>query len=125
MSKKKSNGAENKKEGTIGKYVRDARKHRKMSQEELASAAGVVTQTISNIETDNSAPRRETVRKLAAVLHVSMEELTGGKTDEELWKECLGADFKAKMDMLSEEDQQEIKSIAMFLANYKLQNHKK
>lgn len=65
---------------TLGQFVRQKRKETGMTQEELASKAGVATNTIRRIEADRNFPTYETVKKLAAVLNVEPTILiTGGK----------------------------------------------
>ncbi len=56
---------------TMGERLAQTRKRRVLSQEELATAAGVPVVTISRIETGyTEAPRPSTIRKLASALGV-------------------------------------------------------
>ena len=68
---------------TMGQRLAQARKRQVLSQEELATAAGVPVVTISRIENGHTeAPRPVTIRKLAAALDVAPAWLLFG--DEEL-----------------------------------------
>jgi transcriptional regulator with XRE-family HTH domain len=65
---------------TMGDRLEQARKRRVMSQEELATAAGVPVVTISRIENGHTeAPRPSTTRKLAAALGVEPAWLVFGE----------------------------------------------
>lgn len=54
--------------------LKEWRKRRLLTQEELALASGVGLATISRIEQGQS-PRPSTLRKLAVALHVRVDEL--------------------------------------------------
>ena len=60
--------------------LKELRKLRAMSQEELAEAAGIGRATISRIERGETGAHGRTLRRLAGVLSVGVEELvkTGG-----------------------------------------------
>ena len=53
------------------------RSRRFMTQVELAKAAGVSPTTINRVETGKMDPRFSTIKKLAAALGVTPEELAG------------------------------------------------
>lgn len=59
----------------LGRAVRHLREERSLTQEELASRAGMTFGTVSRIESAKSAPAWWTVRKIAEALGVSMAEL--------------------------------------------------
>ena len=64
----------------IGDQLRDLRKRRLLTQEQLAERSGVGVATIIRIERNQVEPRGSTIRKLAEALGVEPEDLvkTGG-----------------------------------------------
>ncbi|MHB1539002.1 MAG: helix-turn-helix domain-containing protein [Solirubrobacteraceae bacterium] len=60
----------------LGRAVRRLREGRKLTQEELASRAGVTFGTVSRLESAKSAPAWATVRNIAAALGVPLAELS-------------------------------------------------
>lgn len=71
----------------IGKYLRDLRRRRGMSQQELALALGVSKQTISNWEVGRKIPRMKTVEKIANIFGVSRNSILAGLPVEMLEQE--------------------------------------
>lgn len=71
----------------IGKYLRDLRRRRGMSQQELALALGVSKQTISNWEVGRKVPRMKTVEKIANIFGVSRNSILAGLPVEILEQE--------------------------------------
>ena len=59
----------------IGKRIRDLRKSRKLTQEQLAELIGIGTPNISYIENGKFSPSVETLDKLAKVLQVEPYEI--------------------------------------------------
>ena len=59
----------------IGEKVREARKRKLLTQEQLADKAGVGVNTIIRIERNQVEPHSRTIRKLAAALSVSPADL--------------------------------------------------
>lgn len=59
----------------IGKNIRLARLHRKLTQDELAQKVHTTRQTISNYETGRSRPDVETLQWLADALGIELTEL--------------------------------------------------
>lgn len=62
----------------IGERLRETRKRKLLTQEELAERSGVGVATIIRIERDQVEPRGSTIRKLAAALEVDPAELVRG-----------------------------------------------
>lgn len=62
----------------FGKHLASLRKKRGMSQEELASRAGLHAVAITYIETGKRLPKLNTVYKLAHGLGIKVEELFKG-----------------------------------------------
>ena len=65
----------------IGDRLRDLRKRRLQTQEQLAELSGVGVATIIRIERNQVEPRGSTIRKLAEALDVEPSELVRGGDD--------------------------------------------
>ena len=59
----------------IGDRLRDLRKRRLLTQEQLAERSGVGIATIVRVERNQVEPRGSTIRKLAEALSIEPEEL--------------------------------------------------
>ena len=59
----------------IGDRLRDLRKRRLLTQEQLAERSGVGIATIVRVERNQVEPRGSTIRKLAEALDIDPEEL--------------------------------------------------
>ena len=59
----------------IGKRIREIRKHKRLTQEQLAELIGVETSSVSNIENGRYYPSAENLDKILAVLQISPSEL--------------------------------------------------
>jgi transcriptional regulator with XRE-family HTH domain len=59
----------------IGAQVKRARERELLTQEELASRAGIGAATLSRIEKDRVEPHFRTIRKIARALGVDPKEL--------------------------------------------------
>lgn len=59
----------------FGNYIYELRSRAKMTQAELASKIGVTNKAVSKWEVGGAKPSTKTARKLAAVFHVSIDEL--------------------------------------------------
>jgi SOS-response transcriptional repressor LexA len=68
---------------TVGERIRRRRKELRVTQEELAAAAGVNQGYISQIEQDKAAPRRRTIDALAVALNLPQGVLLGGGDDHD------------------------------------------
>ena len=66
---------------TVGKRVKEVRKQKGISQEELAERADLSAQYISQIETGRKRGSLPTYNKLAKALDVSIDELTGSYSE--------------------------------------------
>jgi transcriptional regulator with XRE-family HTH domain len=67
----------------LSQRLRQARKNKKLTQEELAKVVNTKKTTISNYETGYSSPSNEMLNDLADVLEVSTDYLLG-RTDDPL-----------------------------------------
>lgn len=78
----------------LGQRIRDARKAKGLTQEQLAERLGIGTSNISYIETGKFAPSMENFEKLVEILGVESSELytfTTLKTDQEMKSELNNA----------------------------------
>ncbi|MBP1838870.1 helix-turn-helix domain-containing protein [Formosa algae] len=68
----------------IGKKIRDVRKKKGLSQEELAESAKINLRTIQRIENNESEPRGKTLNLICKVLDLNAEDILdyGKKTDK-------------------------------------------
>ncbi|QAB17518.1 XRE family transcriptional regulator [Leucobacter muris] len=89
MSKKKSSRVDNDKRVETARQVKTLRVEMGMTQQELADAAGVTRQSVSNLELGVTTPQRGTVEKIFAVLGINPTRL--GLSDETMmWIGMLG-----------------------------------
>ncbi len=57
----------------FGKRLRYIRRHKDLTQEQLAEAVGISIEFLSNLERGVNAPSFETLEKLATVLEVQVQ----------------------------------------------------
>ncbi len=57
----------------FGKRLRYIRRHKDLTQEQLAEAVGISVEFLSNLERGVNAPSFETLEKLATVLEVRVQ----------------------------------------------------
>jgi len=62
---------------TFGKRMTELRKQKKMSQDELAKAIGIISVTVGRYERDEVKPSMEVAAKIADALEVSLDYLAG------------------------------------------------
>lgn len=67
------------KEMTLGQKIVEGRKVKKLSQEKFAEKMGCTRQMVSRWELDQSVPRTQKIKKISAILDISIEELIGEK----------------------------------------------
>jgi len=60
---------------SVGRKIGDARRLQRMTQGELATAAGLARNTVSRIERDERSPGVHTARALTAALDMSLSDL--------------------------------------------------
>ena len=87
----------------MAKKIRELRKAKQMTQEELALRLGVSAQAISKWETAQSAPDISLLIPLCHVLSIGVDELLGGSKKEELEQKFLKAVVKEESLLVSEE----------------------
>ena len=70
---------------TLGQRIRRLRKKLGLSQEELAEKVNVHAVTVSKWETEEQTPKTLILKRLAAALKVSEEELLNGAPEQDGW----------------------------------------
>ena len=60
---------------TLGKNIQNLRKQKHMTQEELAQLLNVTRQTISKWESNYNEPDIKTLKKLACIFEITVDEL--------------------------------------------------
>lgn len=78
----------------LAQQVKVARVERGLTQAELAEAAGVSRQTVSNMETGQRAPQESALRKLMDVLGIELSEDVLSE-DTRLWVGLIGGMLEA------------------------------
>lgn len=61
----------------FGQLLRDMRKKKQMTQKQLADKLGVTEATVSRYESNTATPPMDTLRSIAAIMNVSLDELLG------------------------------------------------
>ena len=67
---------------SLGKRIKEARLKAGLSQEKTAELLGLSRQAVAKWESGRSAPSTANLLKLAALLQISVTELTGESLDE-------------------------------------------
>ena len=78
MTEKRSSPGSSQGPATIVQQIRSAREARGDSQVALASAAGISPEQLSQFELDQQEPTLSVAARLAAALHISLDELASG-----------------------------------------------
>ncbi len=68
---------------TFGEKIKNARKAKKMTQENLAKIIGAKHNSVSDWENDKSKPDMDTIELLCGALDINPSYLMGTKSDEE------------------------------------------
>lgn len=68
----------------LGKKLRDLRKARKLTQQDIADRFQVTRGTVSNWEIQRREPDLKTLEKLAAFYNVSLDYFAAEKTEDQL-----------------------------------------
>lgn len=66
----------------LGEKIKKYRENKKMTQNEVAEVLGVKPATISKYETNTLEPNIESIKKLAEIFEISIDELLNDKGDE-------------------------------------------
>ncbi|TNE31575.1 MAG: helix-turn-helix domain-containing protein [Bacteroidetes bacterium] len=67
---------------SLGSSIQSIRKHRALSQSQLAEKSGLTLRTIQRIEADETTPRGDSLLRIATALEVSIQELTDSQLEE-------------------------------------------
>lgn len=86
---------------TIGRKIRDLRRHKNWSQINLANAANIDQATVSRIEAETKVPRTDTLSAIAVALGVSVDALLGVNASAEKTIICLQEDDPSLNDLIS------------------------
>lgn len=78
----------------FGQKLRDLRKQKNLTQKQLAEQIGVQNSVISFYEVGDRTPSPDILRKLASVLHVSVDYLMGIEKHESIDVSGLDEDDK-------------------------------
>lgn len=91
--------------------IKELRKQQKISQKSLADKLGVSISTVSGYENGQRTPPVETVKKMAAIFHVSVDYLVGATDNADVYPgpdtHLIGEDerrFVKEYRMLKPED---------------------
>lgn len=104
----------------FGSIVVELRKEQKISQTELASQLGIHKNVLGRYERNEVLPSIEIARKIADILDVSLDYLTG-KIDVEMDKDIQK--LILEVSKFNEEDRQNIFSVIdAFIAKRKIQS---
>ena len=69
----------------VGENIKEKRKEKHLSQNQLAKKAGIAQATLSAIESSTKSPAVDTVEKLAAALECFVSELMGEKQEGQVF----------------------------------------
>lgn len=98
--------------------LKQLRKRRKMTQQELAAALGIDRTTITKYETQSAIPPLEAVKNICAYFKVSMDYMLDtkldGKIEEALDKRVIILQRAADENNLTERELQDILDYAMY-----------
>ena len=73
----------------IARNIKEARVNRNLTQEQVAEIAGISTVHYCQIELGNKSPSLETLINIAEALHVSIDSLVFGLTEETQYHDIL------------------------------------
>lgn len=105
---------------SFGENVANARKKKKLSQSELAKEVGAIAVTIGRNERNEIKPSIDIARKIADILEVSLDYLTG-KEDVQIDKDTSNRILE--VSKFEEQDKNHIFSVIdAFIAKRKIQS---
>ena len=95
----------------LGDKIRDLRKERNLTQDELGEKVGIHGRHISRIENDHARPTRKVLKRFAEVFEISVDELTGN--DKKRGLSLPDSELSAQFRELSRFDLNEEDKIAL------------
>lgn len=109
----------------LGKRILQLRKHKGLSQTDLANLAGISYAQIGRYETKGAQPPAEVLRKIANALDTTTDYLINGATDEKAKSTLKDAEllkqFK-EVEQMEDEDKNIVKKlIDAFITKRKIQ----
>ena len=97
----------------FGDNLRNLRKSKKISQEELAEKVGVSRQSVSKWETSEAYPEMNNILELCKIFHCNINDLVN---DNMIDLDSLGEDVKMSVVKLKKEKQNQLKGISKVLS---------
>jgi len=87
---------------TLGEKIRELRKGKNWTQDELAEKVGIHGRHISRIENDHARPTRKVLKRFAEAFEISVDELIGN--DKKSGLSLLDPELSAQFRELSKFD---------------------
>lgn len=78
----------------LAQRVKELRKRKVLSQDELAKNSGLSLRTVQRVENGETIPTAETLKRLASVLDVAPNELMDADTSKELLKKTIKTKYE-------------------------------
>lgn len=78
----------------LAQGVKDLRKRKGLSQEDLAKESGLSLRTIQRVENGESEPTGETIKRISSVLNISTDELIYWHSDKEILRKTVKTKFE-------------------------------
>lgn len=104
----------------IGERIRDIRKQKGLSQEELAERAGLHPTYIGQLERGEKSATIDSLEKVTAALEITFEELFRHvQPSTELNDNTILSRIINKLNMIGEENQKVVLNIISALSHYK------
>ena len=104
----------------FGKILRDARKTKKMTQEELAERLGISLKYISRIENGNNGVKTQTLIKYMNILGITPNTIYASFIENE--EASKNVQLSEKISKLSDEKKQLLDSIIDLIENFDEKN---
>lgn len=99
----------------IGKFLKELRKQKNMTQEQLGERIGVTNKTVSRWETGNYMPPIESLRLLSDIYDVSINEiLAGERLNDEGFKEAAEENISMVLEKMDAEEKK-FENIMIFI----------
>ena len=98
----------------FGEQLQQLRKHKKMSQENLAKKVGVSRQSISKWENGVAYPEMKHIMKLCSIFHCKITDLVHGQLND---LDEIDLDIKESIVKLKTKKQQRLKKISQVISN--------
>lgn len=80
--------------GKLAQGVKELRKRKGFSQKELAENSGLSLRTIQRIENEETEPTGETLKRIATILDITVNELIDWDSDKDIWKKTVKTKYE-------------------------------